>query len=79
MARKTTSSFVLGAIFIALGILNLAIAEKAIAQHMPIFFRYPLLIRGGTSMEAWQANVLGILCLALGLWLVLSARRKPKT
>jgi hypothetical protein len=61
-----------------LGILNLAVAGKAIIQHTPIFFPYPLLMRGGTSMDPWQANALGVLWLALGLWLILRARRNLK-
>jgi hypothetical protein len=53
-------------------------AGAATAQHTPIFFRYPLLARGGTSMDPWQAVVAGILCLVLSLLAVLWALRKPK-
>jgi hypothetical protein len=76
--RRVTGSIIAGAFFIAFGILNLAVARKAVVQHTPIFFRHPLLVRGGTSMDPWQAIILGILLLALGLWLVLSALRNQR-
>jgi len=77
-SKRVLGNIVAGTFLIVFGILNLLIAGKAIAQHTLIFFPYPLLVRGGTSMDPWQANVLGIFCLALGLWLVLSTRRKPE-
>ena len=56
----------LSTFLMVLSILLFVLAGAAIAQHKPIFFRYPLLVRGGTSMDSWQAVVVGILCLAFG-------------
>ena len=61
-----------------LSVLFFVRAGAAIAQHKPIFFRYPLLVRGGTSMDSWQAVVVGILCLAFGLVAMQWAFKKPK-
>jgi len=52
----------LSTFLMVLSILWFVLAGAAIAQHKPIFFRYPLLVRGGTSMDSWQAVVVGILC-----------------
>jgi len=68
----------LSTFLMVLSILWFVRAGAAIAQHKPIFFRYPLLVRGGTSMDSWQAVVVGILCLAFGLVAMQWAFKKPK-
>ena len=57
-----------------LGILFFVRAGAAIAQRKPIFFW----VRGGTSMDPWQASLAGILCLIFSLLSVLWAFRKSK-
>lgn len=69
---------VLGVFMMLLGIPWFVRAEMATVQHIPIFFRYPLLVRGGTSMDPWQGFVLAGLLFGLGLTLVLDAVRKRR-
>jgi ABC-type Fe3+-siderophore transport system permease subunit len=62
------------ALTMGLGILFFVSAGAATSQHKPIFFW----VRGGTSMDPWQAIVAGILCLVFSLLSMRWAFRKPK-
>jgi hypothetical protein len=62
------------ALSFVLGIFFFVSAKVATAQHKPIFFW----VRGGTSMDAWQAFGAGIVCLIFGLLAILWAFRTPK-
>ena len=79
MSRESKLALaVFSTILIVLGILSFIRARAAMVQHKPIFFRYPLLIRGGTSMDPWQAFAVDILCLIFATLAILWAFKKPK-
>jgi hypothetical protein len=54
-----------------LGIVSLWKARLGFVYHVPIYFKGP------SWMSPWQAFAAGILCSALGLFLIVNALRKP--
>jgi len=78
-ANKGILSRTLGGIALMLfSILCFIRAETAAVHHKPIFFRYPLLVRGGTSMNPWQGFALAGLCFGLGTVFVIDASRRRR-
>ena len=59
-----------GAVMLLLGGISLWKARLGFVNHVPIYFKGP------SWLSPWQALIVGAVCLALGLFLVINALQK---